>query len=98
MSTYRDILTGTIITVATGSAPPPSGDPIDVDAINDLWAAGPRLLPLQRQQWSNVPVTPATIYWVSVSPGVYQLTGAGAALGPQGRGIGQSAMSQCRED
>jgi hypothetical protein len=88
MSTYRDILTGTIITVATGSTPPPAGDPIDSDGIQDVWNAGPRLLPLVRQQWSNVPVAPATIYWVAVSPGVYQLTGAGAALGPRAGSLG----------
>ena len=88
MSTYRDIISGTIITVATSSDPPPAGDPLDVDAIQDVWNFGPRLLPLVRQQFTNIPVTPAAIYWVSVSPGVYQLTGAGAALGPRAGSLG----------
>jgi hypothetical protein len=88
MSTYRDIISGTIVTVPTGSAPPPAGDPIDVDAVQDLWNFGPRLLPLVRQQWSNVPVTPAAIYWVAVSPGLWQLTGAGSSLGPRAGGLG----------
>jgi hypothetical protein len=88
VSTYRDIISGTIITVPTGSPPPLAGDPIDADAVQDLWNFGPRLLPLVRQQWSNIPVVPATIYWVAAGPGVYQLTGAGSSLGPRVGGLG----------
>jgi hypothetical protein len=61
-------------------------DPIDTPAILAVWNAGPRQTPLARQQWSTIGVAPAAIYWAPFgAPGLfqYQLTGAGALLGPR---------------
>jgi hypothetical protein len=80
---------GTTITVANGSwTPPAMVDPIDSAAITDFWNAGVQIVGLVRTQFSTLPVAPPVIYWKPVNPALgqlsaYQLTGAGAALGPQ---------------
>ena len=80
---------GETISVANGSwIPPAMVDPIDSAAITDFWNAGVQIAGLIRQQWSTLPVSPPAVYWKPVNPALgqlsaYQLTGAGAALGPQ---------------
>jgi hypothetical protein len=65
----------------------PSGacEPLDAEAVQAFWNAGPQLCPLVRQQWENLLVTryPAT-HWHQVDPKdntMWKLTGLGAALG-----------------
>jgi hypothetical protein len=67
----------------TGWVPSVGVEPLDPAAITAVWNAGPQILGLVRQQWSNIPVSPPTIYWREGVGGVAQLTGAGAALGPK---------------
>jgi hypothetical protein len=77
---------GTTITMPTGSwTPPGCVDPIDSDEIQDFWNAGVQLAPLARTQFSTQPVTAPAIFWklTNAASGQYQLTGAGAALGPK---------------
>ena len=60
-------------------------DPQDAAAIQAVWNVGPRLTPLARQQWSTIPVALPAIYWAPFNLALtqYQLTGAGASLGPR---------------
>ena len=71
---------------ATGMGARTAVDCVDSDAIQKFWNAGVQLLGLVRQQFTGVPVAPPQIYWQPFpSAGgtrPYQLTGAGAALGP----------------
>ena len=63
----------------------PSGavDPLDDFAIQAFWSVGPQNLPLIRSQWTFV--APPSVYWQPFNLALfqYQLTGAGAALGPK---------------
>ena len=96
MSTYRTlsdmvigggvIPAGTTITMPTGSwVPPGCVDPISSDAIQDFWNVGPQPAPLARTQFSTQPVAAPQIFWQLINPTTsqYQLTGAGAPLGPK---------------
>jgi hypothetical protein len=61
-------------------------DPQDSPAITAFWNQGPQLLPGQiRPRWAMQPVAPPAIYWAPFNLALtqYQLTGAGAALGPR---------------
>jgi hypothetical protein len=73
--------------IPVGWVPPACVDPISPDAIQNFWNAGVQLLGLVRQQWTNTgAIAPPQICWAPFpSAGgtrPYQLTGAGAALGP----------------
>jgi hypothetical protein len=96
MSTYRlladcviggaVIPAGTTVTMPTGGwTPPGCVDPIDANAIQDFWNVGPQPAPLARTQFSTQSVAALQIFWRCVNPTTnqYQLTGAGAALGPK---------------
>jgi hypothetical protein len=72
--------------------PPPTHavQPLDPDAIERYWQEGPRLSDVEiwRQcftncaRWSDVPVRPATTWWVKVPKG-YVLHGGGENRGVQ---------------
>jgi hypothetical protein len=83
---------------APANYPPPTNavQPLDPDATQALWNVGPKGMldaqPYQAQftngaRWSDIPVPPATIYWVPVNvknPGLgFVLTGGGSNLGPK---------------
>jgi hypothetical protein len=80
---------GTTITMPTGQwVPPVAADPVDQNAIQDFWNAGVQIMGLVRTQFSTLPVAPPQVYWQPVNPALgqlsaYQLTGAGASLGPK---------------
>lgn len=68
--------------IPVGWVPPGSVDPISTDAIQNFWNAGPQF---EFRQWAMRLTTPPSIYWSLINPGTqtYQLTGAGASLGPR---------------
>ena len=73
-------------TLPTNWVPCVAVDPLDASAINAFWQAGVQLPGLVRQQWNGIPVAPPLIYWKPfnlINAVSYQLTGAGAALGPK---------------
>jgi hypothetical protein len=76
---------GDVATLPNTVIPPAAVDPLDNAAITAFWNAGPQLCGLIRPQWSVQAVGPAAIYWVPFNLALtqYQLTGAGAALGPK---------------
>jgi hypothetical protein len=73
-------------TLPTNWVPTGQVDPIDGTAIQAFFNAGVQLLGAVRSQWTGIVVAPPAIYWQPFpSAGgtrPYQLTGAGAALGP----------------
>jgi len=86
----RYLEAGTVITtgiagVPANWAPTPEVDPLDTDAIQAFWNAGPRInLPapsIIRSRWVGEIVAAPVVYWRAVGGGFYQLTGAGASLG-----------------
>jgi hypothetical protein len=81
-----DILGGTL---PVNWVPGPYVDPLDNAAITAFWNAGPQVAPLARVQWTTIPVVTAAVYWqvFNLALTQYQLTGAGAALGPRCAGI-----------
>ena len=91
------VLAGTVVATAdVGGILPtnwqPSGavDPLDSAAITAFWNQGPHLLPGPiRPRWATQPVNPPAIYWQPFNLALtqYQLTGAGAALGPKCAGV-----------
>jgi hypothetical protein len=88
---------GTIVSDTPGGQLPanyvPSAafDPIDVDAINKFWAAGPIIEyaapTLIRSRWTGVAVAAPLVRWVPFAnpntQGLFILTGSGHALGPK---------------
>jgi hypothetical protein len=66
-----------------GWKPTAAVEPLDQDAIQAFWNAGPQLLPLVRAQQTLVDVNAPAIYWERIDALNYILTGAGAALGPR---------------
>jgi hypothetical protein len=66
----------------------PSGnsEPLDTDAVNAFWNAGPQLLGLVRSQFSNQYVAPPVTYWLAqpqdTAPTKWTMTGLGAGLAP----------------
>jgi hypothetical protein len=90
---------GSIISNAPGDVlpanwTPPAGsvDPIDTQAIQNFWTAGPagmssadhgtaQLGPWwSGQRWTGIAISPPSVYWVP-APGGFKLTGGGASLG-----------------
>jgi len=69
--------------------PPACVDPQDNAAIQAFWNQGPQQCGLIRQQWATRFVAPPAIYWTPFNLALtqYQLTGAGAALGPKCAGV-----------
>ena len=69
----------------TGWVPNGAVDPQDNAAITAIWNAGPQLCGLVRPQWSTQAVNTPAIYWQPFNLALtqYQLTGAGASLGPK---------------
>src|SRR5262249_22241145 len=80
---------GDVATLSNNFIPPAAVDPLDSAAITAFWNAGPQITPLVRQQWSTQSVAPPAIYWQPFNLALfqYQLTGAGAALGPKCAGV-----------
>jgi hypothetical protein len=72
-------------TLPTGWVPSGQVDPLDGDAVQAFWDAGPQGLGLVRQRWTGTPVPRPVTYWVpypaggGTSPMI--LTGLGAGLG-----------------
>jgi hypothetical protein len=85
------ILAGTTVSMADDWVPHGNCEPIDAAAIRAFWNAGPQLCGVVRPQWSNQVVTLPSCHWQCVNPvnSMYQLTGAGASLGPK-HGLGMS--------
>src|SRR6516225_4682921 len=97
MSTYRLLtdhefgLAGTVVSTGdvggilpVGWIPDGGVDPLDPNAVEDFWNAGPQALPLILPRWVGRSVPPPVTYWVLV-PGTswaYSLTGLGANRGP----------------
>jgi|SRR6516165_11640940 hypothetical protein len=81
------LLAGQIVDMPTDWIPPGCVDPIDQDAIQAFWNAGPQIAAPARQQWFGIPLEQnARIYWQPIGNPIYayyQLTGGGAALGPR---------------
>jgi hypothetical protein len=76
---------GDIMQTADDWVPSGALDPLDAAAITAFFNAGPQPAPLARAQWSTQFVAAPAVYWRCVDPSAntYQLTGAGAALGPK---------------
>jgi hypothetical protein len=88
---------GVGIPIPSSWQPPTNGvTPLTPDATERYWEVGPRGMmdaqPYQVQftngsRWSDIPVSPATIYWVPVNPKNpalgFVLTGGGGNLGPR---------------
>jgi hypothetical protein len=72
-------------TLPIGWVPNGNVDPQDNAAITAFWNAGPQLAGLVRAQWSTQAVNTPAIYWTPFNLALfqYQLTGAGASLGPK---------------
>jgi hypothetical protein len=64
-------------------------DPLDASAIRAYWEAGPQTLNPTKQRWVGHPVGTPRIYWQPArnprfrAAGYFELTGDGAAFGPQ---------------
>jgi hypothetical protein len=60
-------------------------EPLDDAALKAFWDAGPQPCGLVRQQWIGQAVRAPAVFWRCVDPttNAFQLTGAGAALGPK---------------
>jgi hypothetical protein len=65
----------------TNWIPSNSVDPIDASAITAFFNAGVQLWLGCRIGVNGFAIAPPAIYWKSVGPGLFQLTGAGASLG-----------------
>lgn len=91
-----DVLTpaGTTVTegvqIPVGWVPTPSSEPLNASAIQAFWNAGPQGLkdaePGRDRFWTGLAyrLAPPLVYWASIGNGLWQLTGAGASLGPKG--------------
>lgn len=86
---------GTIVTegkeIPTGWIPTTASEPQNQIAIQNFWAVGPRAQkdaePLRDRFWSGAALfsqVQPVIYWIQIGNGLWQLTGAGASLGPKG--------------
>jgi hypothetical protein len=93
------ISAGTIVTEGDGNipigwVPTLAVDPLNSQAIQAFWQAGPRaansaqpnveIAPGWWMRWANQPVAPPTVYWQKVANGLFRLTGGGSALGIRG--------------
>jgi hypothetical protein len=75
---------GQVVELPDTWRPNGSVEPLDAEAAQAFFNAGPQLTPLVRQQWENLLVTrgPAT-YWkpVDAAKETWELTGLGRGLG-----------------
>jgi hypothetical protein len=51
-------------TLPSNYVPPAASEPLDAAGASAFFAAGVRLLPLIRQQWTGIPVNPPTCFWI----------------------------------
>lgn len=86
---------GTVVTeglqIPNGWIPTTASEPQNAQAIQNFWNAGPQAQKDAESGrdrfWSGAALfsqVPPVIYWNSIGNGLWQLTGAGAALGPKG--------------
>lgn len=68
------------VDVPFGWIPTPNVDPLNTQAVQAFYNAGPSLLGLVVTQFSNLAVAPPTTFWVEApgSPSLWHLTGLGA--------------------
>jgi len=84
-TTGAHLLAGQIVNMPNDWIPPGCVDPIDADAVQSYWNAGVQISGPTIQRFVPLQQNPK-IYWQPVGRPIdryYQLTGAGAALGPR---------------
>jgi hypothetical protein len=75
---------GQIVDMPSSFVPSGACEPLDAEAAQAFFNAGPQPLGLVRQQWDHIPITTyPTTYWrcVDATENIWALTGLGASLG-----------------
>jgi hypothetical protein len=74
---------GDIAQLPDSVIPPPGVDPLDAEAVQAFFNAGPQVLGLQKQRWTFMPIPVPVTYWkpTDAAKEHWQLTGLGSHLG-----------------